>query len=91
VRCHGGEKDKFLNFATIYLVFLLKNVANESKAFCSLLKTSDYKLIQIFFAEYPIEAERFKKDYLQQLSSRSPLKQTVWGVFDLAEIIAGGP
>ena len=50
MRCHGGEKDKFLNFATIYIVFLLKNVANESKAFRSLLKISDYKLIRNIFA-----------------------------------------
>ena len=50
MRCHGGEKEKFLNFATIYIVFLLKNVANESKAFRSLLKISDYKLIQNIFA-----------------------------------------
>ena len=50
MRCHGGEKDKFLNFATIYIVFLLKNVANEIKAFRSLLKISDYKLIQNIFA-----------------------------------------
>ena len=49
VRCHGGEKYKFLNFATIYIVFLLKNVANESKVFRSLLKISDYKLIQNIF------------------------------------------
>ena len=49
-RCHGGEKDKFLNFATLYIVFLLKNVDNESKAFRSLLKISDYKLIQNIFA-----------------------------------------
>ena len=50
MRCHGEEKDKFLNFATIYIVFLLKNVANEIKAFRSLLKISDYKLIQNIFA-----------------------------------------
>jgi hypothetical protein len=50
MRCHGVEKDKFLNFATIYIVFLLKNVANESKAFRSLLKIPDYKLIQNIFA-----------------------------------------
>ena len=50
MRCHGGEKEKFLNFATIYIVFLLKNVANEIKAFRSLLKISDYKLIQNIFA-----------------------------------------
>ena len=50
MRYHGGEKDKFLNFATIYIVFLLKNVANESKAFRSLLNISDYKLIQNIFA-----------------------------------------
>ena len=50
MRCYGGEKAKFINFATIYIVFLLKNVANESKAFRSLLKISDYKLIQNIFA-----------------------------------------
>ena len=50
MRCHGGEKDNFLNFATIYIVFLLKNVANEIKAFRSLVKISDYKLIQNIFA-----------------------------------------
>ena len=44
VRCHGGEN------ATIYIVFLLKKVANEIKAFRSLLKISDYKLIQNIFA-----------------------------------------
>ena len=44
------RKTKFLNFATIYIVFLLKNVANEIKAFRSLLKISDYKLIQNIFA-----------------------------------------
>ena len=44
------ERKKFLNFATIYIVFLLKNVANEIKAFRSLLKISDYKLIQNIFA-----------------------------------------
>ena len=50
MRCHGGEKNKFLNFATIDIVFLLKNVANEIKAFRSLVKISDYKLIQNIFA-----------------------------------------
>ena len=34
----------------IYIVFLLKNVANEIKAFRSLVKISDYKLIQNIFA-----------------------------------------
>ena len=47
---HGGERDKFLIFATIFIVFLLKNVANEIKAFRSLVKISDYKLIQNIFA-----------------------------------------
>ena len=50
MRCHE-DRDKFLDFATIYIdVFLLKNVANESKAFRSLLKISDYKQIQNIFA-----------------------------------------
>jgi hypothetical protein len=44
-----GERGRHGNFATIYIVFLLKNVANESKAFRSLLNKSDYKLIQNIF------------------------------------------
>jgi hypothetical protein len=50
MRCHGGEKDNFINFATKYIVFLLKNMVNESKAFPSLLKITYYKIIQNIFA-----------------------------------------
>jgi hypothetical protein len=38
VKCHWGKRDKFLCFATRYIVFLLKNIDNESKAFSSPLK-----------------------------------------------------
>jgi hypothetical protein len=41
----GKRKKNFL-VSPLYLVFLLKNVANESKAIRSLLNVSDYELIQ---------------------------------------------